>query len=373
MINPFPFCPRPPNWQVDWEALDRTYPWIQNLRGCAQDPLRHAEGDVWTHVRMVCEAMATMESWRALTEPERQVLFTAALLHDVAKPACLRVDADGKVSARGHSWRGAIMARRILWRLNVPFAEREQIAALVRHHLVPLYLVERDDPKRIAIEVSQTARCDYLAILSEADARGRICPDPQKLLANIEGFADTARTHGCIDRPFAFPSDQSRFLYFHTSNRQPDSPTVDDYTCEVVLMCGLPGAGKDFWIEQHLREWPIISLDELRLEMGLAPNEPQGAVLTRAREIAREFLRGRRSFVWNAANLSRQARQECIRLYAEHGARVRIVYREVPPDRLFAQNRQRRRRVPVSVIERMLDRWEMPDRTEAHFVEHVLD
>jgi predicted kinase len=141
----------------------------------------------------------------------------------------------------------------------------------------------------------------------------------------------------------------------------------------VVLMSGLPGAGKDHWIQQYLRDWPVISLDQLRIEMGLSPNEPQGAVLTKAREIAREYLRGRRSFVWNAINLSRQARQECIRMYAEHGARVRIVYREVPPDRLFAQNRQRRNRVPVSVIERLLDRWETPDRTEAHQIDWVLD
>ena len=66
-------------------------------------------------------------------------------------------------------------------------------------------------------------------------------------------------------------------------------------------------------------------------------------------------------------------RHECVRLYAEHDARVRIVYREVSSDRLFFQNRQRRNRVPVSVIERLLDRWETPDRTEAHQVDWVVD
>ena len=58
--------------------------------------------------------------------------------------------------------------------MNLPFRFREQVTALVRHHLVPLYLAERDNPGRLAIEVSQTARCDHLAILSEADARGRV-------------------------------------------------------------------------------------------------------------------------------------------------------------------------------------------------------
>jgi predicted kinase len=295
------------------------------------------------------------------------------LLHDVAKPACLRTEADGRVSARGHSWRGAIMARRILWRMNMPFPLREQVTALVRHHLVPLYLAEREDPQRLAIEVSQTARCDHLAILSEADARGRICPDPQKLLLNIGRFAEFCREFNCFSRMFPFASDHARFLFFHHPTRPLDNPPEEGFACDVVLMSGLPGSGKDYWISHHLKGWPIISLDQLRQELGLAPNEPQGAVLNRARELARDYLHNKQSFCWNATNLSRQVRNECVRLYAEFGARVRIVYREVSSDRLYYQNRQRRNRVPVSVIERLLDRWETPDRTEAHQVEWVVD
>jgi predicted kinase len=322
---------------------------------------------------MVCEAMASLEAWRALPEMERKVLFAAALLHDVAKPACLRTEQDGRISARGHSWRGAIMARRILWRMNLPFHLREQVTGLVRHHLVPLYMIEREDPRRLAIEVSQTVRCDQLAILSEADARGRICPDPDKLLKNIRAFAEFCNEVGCAQRPFTFPSDHARFLFFHSASWQASSTAPEDFTCEVVLMSGLPGCGKDFWLQRHLGDWPVVSLDQLRQDMGVMPNEPQGPVLNKARDMAREYLRCRQSFVWNATNLSRQVRQECVRLYAEHGAKIRIVYREVPADRLFAQNRQRRNRVPVSVIERLLDRWEVPDHTEAHRVDRVVD
>jgi predicted kinase len=373
VLDPFPPCPQPPDWRVDWETFDAAYPWVRNLRGCPQDPHRHAEGDVWTHVRMVCESMAGLDAWRALPEIERKLLFTAALLHDVAKPACLRTEADGRISARGHSWRGAIMARRILWRMNVPFRFREQVTALVRHHLVPLYLAERDNPRRLAIEVSQTARCDHLAILSEADARGRICPDPQKLLTNIGLFAEFCRDNNCFGAAFTFPSDHARFLFFHNASREPDSPAHEEFPCEVVLMSGLPGSGKDYWINHHLKGWPVVSLDHIRQELGVSPGEPQGAVLSKARELAREYLRVKQSFCWNATNLSRQVRQECIRLYADYGAKVRVVYREVSSDRLYYQNRQRRNRVPVSVIERLLDRWETPDRTEAHQVDWVID
>ena len=37
------------------------------------------------------------------------------------------------------------MARNLLWRMNVPFAVREQVAALVRFHQTPYFLIDRPD------------------------------------------------------------------------------------------------------------------------------------------------------------------------------------------------------------------------------------
>src|SRR5262249_38774629 len=144
----FALTPQPPSWQVDWAALHERFPWVRNLAGCPQDPIYHSEGDVWVHTRMVAEALAGMTAWRALPEAKRQAVFTAALLHDVAKPDCTRPGPDGRLTSRGHSRRGAILARQILWRLSVPFAIREQIAALVRYHQLPYYLVDRPDALR---------------------------------------------------------------------------------------------------------------------------------------------------------------------------------------------------------------------------------
>ena len=364
-------CPQPPDWVIDWPALD-PLPWLQDLKGCPQNPDRHAEGDVWAHVHLVTEAMVALPAWRELPEADRRVLFLAALLHDVAKPACTRVEPDGRISSRGHSWRGAVRARAVLWRLGVPFAEREAVCAIVRHHLVPFFLVDSEDPRRLAIEVSQTARLDHLAVMAEADVRGRVCPDPQKLLDQIALFREHAVEAGCLSCPFEFPSDHARFLYFRDPARQPDSPAHEEFRCDAVVLSGLPGAGKDHWIEKHLPGRPVVSLDAIRQELGVPPSDPQGEVLSRARELAREHLRAHRDFVWNATNLSRNVRRDCLGLFHEYGARVRLVYVEVPPERLFAQNRQRKRKVPEKVIERLLDRWEVPDRTEAHQVDYVV-
>jgi predicted kinase len=364
-------CPGPPDWRLDWPALEGEYPWVRALSGCPQDPAHHAEGDVGTHTRMVCEALTGLTAWRTLPGPERAVVFAAAVLHDVAKPACTRAGADGRITSPGHARRGAILAREILWRMGVPFDTREQVVALVRHHLAPFHLLRRDDPRRRAFEVSQTARCDRLALLAEADARGRKSPDAGRLLEDVALFAEFCREHDCLERPRDFPSDHSRFLYFRQEGRDPDYLAHDDCRCEVVLLSGLPGAGKDHWAGEHLADRPVISLDGLRDELDVSPAGEQGAVIALARERARGYLREGRPFAWNATNLGRQVRGACIGLFAAYCARVRIVYLEVPEDQLARQNRQRPAAVPSAVIERLLDRWEVPDLTEAHRVDRI--
>lgn len=373
MNDLFSLCPQPASWKVDWEKLSERYSWIQDLSGCQQDPVYHAEGDVWIHLRMVCEALAALPAWRSLPEDERRVIFVAALFHDVAKPACTRTDPDGRISSRGHSRRGAVMARRILWSLGVPFHFREQVTAMVRHHQTPYHLLERADAQRRAIEVSQTTRCDHLAILAEADDRGRICQDQKQSLDNIALFVEFCREENCLTAPRAFPSDHSRFLYFQKEGRHPDDPGHEDFRSEVVLMSGLPGVGKDAWVRNNIPTWPVVSLDALREELAVNPTDKQGQVVNQARDQAREYLRQRRSFVWNATNLSRQLRGQCIRLFSDYNARIRIVYVEVSEEKLHRQNRQRPAPVPRIVMERLLDRWEVPDRTEAHQVDWIVD
>jgi putative nucleotidyltransferase with HDIG domain len=366
----FSWCPSPPDYRVEWERVEQEFPAVGRMAGCAQDSVHHAEGDVLVHTRMVVEALASMPAWRALPRAEREIVFTAALLHDVAKPDCTRVE-DGRITSRGHSKRGAVTARTLLWSMDAPLEAREQIAALIRFHQIPFFLIDKPDGRRTLFEVSQSARCDLLALVAEADARGRVCADGRRLLDNISLFAEYAEEHGCLSGPRRFPNDHSRFLYFRKEGRDPDYEAFDDTVCEVVMMSGLPGAGKDFWVAENLPEWPVVSLDALRREMRVSPTVNQGPVVSRAREAARVYLRKKQGFVWNATNVSRQMRELSVNLFAAYNARVRIIYVEAPEARLYEQNRERADAVPAEVIRKLTARWEVPDLTEAHRVEWV--
>jgi predicted kinase len=210
-------------------------------------------------------------------------------------------------------------------------------------------------------------------MLARADVLGRICNDHETLLANISLFEELCRDCGCLDSPRAFPSAHSRFEYFRSEARNPDYLAHEDFTCRVTVISGLPGAGKDTWITNHMPGLPVISLDALRIELDEEATGSQGRVVQAAREKAREFLRRHEDFVWNATNLSRDLRAQLIDLLTAYRAQVRIVYVEVSPDALFRQNRERPDPVPAVAVERMLDRWQVPSPIEAQEVEYWVE
>jgi putative nucleotidyltransferase with HDIG domain len=365
----FPHCPSQPNGSIDWVALEAEFEWLRALSACPQNPLYHAEGDVLIHTKLVCEALVDLPAWRSLPAIERSVLFAAALLHDVAKPAATQVESDGTISSKGHVLQGAKMAQQILWDMNVPFQPREAIVSLVKYGSLPLWFWDKPNPERAVIKASQIMRCDMLALLAEADVRGRYCSDRPQLLERINFFREFALELDCFDRPRVFPSAHSRFVYFQKDDGNPDYEAYDDTCCQVVLMSGLPGSGKDTWIRSHLSDWPVISLDTLRQTMGVEPDGDQGLVVNAAKVLAKDYLRSEQSFVWNATNLSRQLRSGLIRLFASYRSRIWIVYLEAPWSELLSRNRDRVEKVPEKVLYRMKTRLDVPDITEAQQVD----
>ena len=373
-MNALPIdLPTPERSALDWERLVETFTWLRSLAGCPQDPVHHAEGDVWTHTRMVCEHLVSMPAWKILPETERAIVLAAAIFHDIAKPATTRCDADGRITAHGHARRGELMARSELYRMGVPFALREAVAALVNVHQVPFFLVDERDSLRRAITLSHRTRCDHLALLSEADMRGRICEDASRALDNISLFRTLSDEEGITRSPWEFANETSRFEFFRKPERDPRYTAWEGgERFEVVMLSGLPGSGKDTWVDAHGGGREVISLDALRDSLEAAPTGDQGAVIMAAKERARTLLRRRESFVWNATNLTRQRRAELVTLFSDYGARVRVVYVESPWKDLVAQNKARERKVPLAAIEAMIEKWEVPDATEAHSVEYVV-
>lgn len=355
----------------EWEFLEASFPWVADMRHTPQDPVYHGEGNVAVHTQMVLEYLQQEPAFQLLTAQEKEVLWAAALLHDVEKRSTTVIEPDGRITSRGHVRKGAQTARRILYKdIPAPFSIREQIWGLVQHHSIPLWLLERPDPLKLAVQVSMEVNTAWLALLARADVKGRIAADIHDMLYRIDCFEEFCKEHGCWGATRPFASDHARMHYLQTEEMYPDYIPYDKPAMEVVMMSGLPGAGKDTYIRKHLKNLPLISLDDFREEMGVAPDDKtgNGQVIQYAKEKAKKLLRIQQSFVWNATNTTRQMRAQLIDLFTTYKAAVHIIYLEVPFRQLMTQNKGREAVVPANVLDKLANKLEVPSLVEAHKV-----
>ena len=366
---------------IEWAGIENALSsFVIPMSRTEQNPAFHSEGDVWTHTKMVCEHLKRLDMFRALSEVPQQAVFLAALLHDIGKIPTTRWE-DDKWTSPNHTLVGSKMARQFLWQelglCGTPEKQqfRETVCNLIRYHSFPPHAIDDPDGKRKLMGIAANGQqcpmftIELLCVLCEADALGRQCEDKAHMLEQIHLCAELAKESGCYDTPYPFPSAHTRFSYLDQKEIAPEVELYDDTWGEVVLMSGLPGTGKDTWIKEHCPNLPMISLDEIRREMRISPMDNQSKVVEIARERARELLRKKQPFVWNATNLSPMVRGKQIQLFTQYHASTRIVYLETDWEEQIRRNAGRTDAVPEQVVCHMLEELVLPEAKEAYRVE----
>lgn len=214
----------------------------------------------------------------------------------------------------------ALALRVALWRGGVPFVHREKTIELVRFARAPEF------PRACRVVSGQAL--DAVVSLGE-DAR-RSC----------EALGSWARPAIGV-RP---PPGQVR----------------------VVVMSGLPGAGKDTWLARRHPTLPVLSLDALRAELSIAHGDEPARLRTEAFARATSFLERRQSFAWNSTLLRARERRSLIDWLLRRRAQIELVSLEVSHAVQKTQNRSRASVVPDAALDRMLARWEPVLPYEAH-------
>jgi poly(A) polymerase len=105
--------------------LAELLPEIARMKGVAQPPEYHPEGDVWVHTLLLLEQL---ESGCSPT------LAWGTLLHDVGKPPTYR-EAPDRIRFDGHAEVGTRMAEAMMKRLRFSNEECQQISLLVENHM----------------------------------------------------------------------------------------------------------------------------------------------------------------------------------------------------------------------------------------------
>ena len=199
------------------ELMCAAVPELAASRGFDQHSRYHAF-DVYDHTARVLTVAGELARFRIdggdPDAPPSPSLMWAALLHDIAKPACFTLDERGQGHFYGHPERGAEMARAIMRRLGCPGDLIRDACLLIRYHDRPMR-PERSDLLRVmrlfSGEGVNTARLmGELFDLKRADTLGkapscfyyveeieRMREQVRELLANGEAYSlQTLRLRG---------------------------------------------------------------------------------------------------------------------------------------------------------------------------------
>ena len=364
--------------ELDWDDLANSYNWIADMKGVQQNPIWHAEGDVYVHTKMVTEELIKLQNFDSLSEQDKHIILSSALFHDIEKRSTTteeEIEGQIRIVSPRHAKKGEFTTRQILYTdINTPFQVREQICKLVRLHGLPLWAISKDNPDKEVIYSSTVVNNKLLSLLATADVLGRTCHDQDEILMKIELFKELCKDNQCFTKPKEFKSNYGRFLYFNKEDGYVNYFPFDDLICTVTVMCALPGSGKDTYIKKNLDQ-PILSLDDIRREHKISPKDKKGngQVIQLAKEKAKEHLRAKTSFVFNATNITKDMRSRWIGLFTDYNARVKIIYIEVPYKTLLKQNSDREHKVPENIIDKLIGKLEMPDFKEAHEVEYIIE
>lgn len=149
----------------DTGLLHQILPEVSAMKGVAQPPEFHPEGDVFTHTLLMLDL---------LNHPSA-ALALGVLLHDAGKPATqTRTD---RIRFNDHDKAGADIAREVCERLRLPRRDTERVVWLVAQHMRFQHIPKMRESKRKRTiradgfeELKELCRIDCLASHGNLDA-----------------------------------------------------------------------------------------------------------------------------------------------------------------------------------------------------------
>lgn len=180
----------------------------------------HGEGSVWTHTMMV---MTHIQCDNTLSDTDKQILLTVALLHDIGKPLSRQVKDDGeKFSFEGHEGLSVFLAIDILNSMEIEddfYSNSMRIKILELISLHGTYILQTDTHMKML----QTR-------FRVADKEGAIRNVDENIFAQ-------------------YPAKKV------SSRKRVESEK------ELVILVGLPGSGKTTYCKNYLSNYFTISRD----------------------------------------------------------------------------------------------------------------
>lgn len=354
----------------DWEKI-REIPQFAALIGNEQSHVWHKEGDVWEHTKLVTNAMISLLALKGVKVASRDylVLVSAAICHDIAKPVTREWDEVKKDwSSPNHGHVGARMVRDLFFDEDVQL--REEVCFLVDMHMIPHHLLEKGETMYLTAERLSLCYRPFndLVLLNLCDNLGSKNDNMSvdKALQHAMELMSLTKNRG--EHQTLKISDLARL-----NGIKPDKIWKSDNMTYVFILVGLPGSGKNYYLDTHFKDnvpdsIGILSRDDIRTEIGLTGEKPQGnkGEEERVTEIfeqrLKEYCKTKATIFINNVNVKKKYRKRFLEILSENTDGV-ITYIYFNTD-VETCKKRRAGMMPLEVINRMNNNFDFPQLYE---------
>lgn len=374
------------------QTIDRVLPLpqehIEKLRNTEQNPRFHAEGNVYNHLLFVLEQFEKHADEFDLNEADREVLYWAAILHDIGKPVVTQWRS-GRLTAKGHERAGVPIARDILLnRPEISTAQRQRILDLVKLHHIPLKWGLRQASLSEYKQLATKIDLRILGIFSLFDIMGRVCINKPQTLELIGQFNEVIvpriryelGTFDVIQQRYqhagyqkknalwhALKYDDSRLLQKILNMGSPEDSRAKS-TC--IITIGPPYAGKTQYVKDHFSDFHHFDLEAYKGRKG---HSDESEYTLDVNHFMSAFLRKQRNLVIDGNNLKQDTRRRMVDCARDYGVQVHYLFFEKTQAEVLAANAKATQPLKESQIQYAFNELDYPHPWEAHKLEIVSD
>lgn len=361
--------------QLDWDYID-SIPEMVKLKDCEQNPKWHGEGTAYEHTKKCVEAAYKLYSH---IDTAHRIALVSVLLHDIGKAVTTTFE-KGAWHAYGHEFAGERIARRILW--NEPIWVRETICSAIRHHMEPLRVADAKNAdilkKLIFPTFNEFFSWELTLFVKQCDILGSVPEDDNETqigISKISWLSEILSELHILNKNLF---DETLYRAAVLGKKEPWIKSLEQKVPEVIVLIGMPGAGKNTWIEEFRltlegrNDYVVISRDDIRSELGFC-EEGEKVVLSHDKEeqVSKVFnerfikaISEKKNVILNNINLRKTYRDAYKELLQKHGiGNIKWIYIYIEADSMETLL-QRRPTIQPFVYKDLIDKFDFPQPGE---------